>query len=193
MVEEGQRVSGPVDPRVRRSRQMLHEALERLLQSKSIEKISVGDIADEATLNRATFYDHYSDKFALLEGLVASRFQELLDRRGVVFHGSCLNALRRITLATCDYLASLPGVSCPNRGQMEKLFESAIIAVVRDTILCGIKGHPPENGMAPEMMAGILSGAIYGGAREWVRTPDRVAAEEIVESIVGAIGPMMAG
>jgi AcrR family transcriptional regulator len=192
MVEEVQEAPGSIDPRVRRTRQMLHDALERLLRAKSIEKISVGDIAEEATLNRATFYDHYSDKFALLEGLVASRFQELLDKRGVVFVGGCRSALKWITLATCDYLAGLPGSGCPDRGQMEKLFETAVIAVVRGTILSGIVDHPPANGLAPGMMAAILSGAIYGGAREWARALDRVPAEQIADALVEAIAPIMA-
>jgi AcrR family transcriptional regulator len=50
------------DPRVLRSRQMLIKALLKLLARKDFEDISVQEIADEATLNRATFYLHYPDK-----------------------------------------------------------------------------------------------------------------------------------
>lgn len=192
MIDDLPQTSGFVDPRVRRSRQMLHEALERLLASRSMEKISVSDIAEEASLNRATFYDHYPDKFALLEGLVASRFQELIDQRGVVFHGSCPEALRRIALATCDYLAGLPGGDCASRRQLEKNLESAIMSVVRRTILSGIRAHSPNNGLAPELVAATLSGAIYGGAREWVQTPNRVPADEIVNGLMMLIGPVLA-
>ena len=190
MVEEIPTATESVDPRVKRTRHMLHDALERLLESKSIEKISVGDIAGEATLNRATFYGHYRDKFALLEGLVASRFQNLLDKRGVVFHGGCSTALRRIILATCEYLAGLPGVDCPNRRQMEKNFESAIIAVVRRIILSGMQNHPSPNAMSRELVAATMSGAIYGGAREWIQTSNRVPVEEVVESIFLLVTPI---
>ncbi len=44
------------DPRVLRSRQMLMEALLRLLNRKEFDDLSVQEIADEAGLNRATFY-----------------------------------------------------------------------------------------------------------------------------------------
>src|ERR1700733_756686 len=54
------------DPRILRSRRMLMDGLARLLMKKEFEDISVQDIADEATLNRATFYLHYPDKNALL-------------------------------------------------------------------------------------------------------------------------------
>ena len=201
MVEGVEQREECLDPRIRRTRQMLHEALECLLETKSIDRISVGEIADRATLNRATFYDHYPDKFALLEGLVGSRFQALLDARGVVFHGSCPDALRRIILATCEYLGSLPRVPCPDRRQMEQYFEAAVLAVVRALLLRGLQTHAAELvhdpnlsaiGPSPELLAGTLSGAICGGAREWARSPERVPVAEFVESLFALISPIAA-
>ena len=60
------------DPRIRRTRQLLQGALQSLLLTRSFEEISVQEIAEAATVNRATFYDHYTDKFALLDALVGS-------------------------------------------------------------------------------------------------------------------------
>ena len=58
--------SGPrtesTDPRILRSRQMLMESLAKLLDRKEFDEISVQEIADEATLNRATFYLHYQTR-----------------------------------------------------------------------------------------------------------------------------------
>jgi AcrR family transcriptional regulator len=54
--------TGTTDPRILRSRRMLKDALARLLMKKEFEDVSVQEIADEATLNRATFYLHYSDR-----------------------------------------------------------------------------------------------------------------------------------
>ena len=54
-----------MDPRIRRTRQLLHRSLENLLKKKEFDKISIQDIAKGATVNRVTFYDHYPDKFAL--------------------------------------------------------------------------------------------------------------------------------
>ena len=69
------------DPRILRSRRMLMEALARLLTKKEFEDLSVQEIADEATLNRATFYLHYADKNALLQAMTESRFRDLIERR----------------------------------------------------------------------------------------------------------------
>lgn len=180
-----------LDPRIRRTRLLLQEALGRLLEAADFEKISVQEIAEAATVNRATFYDHYADKFALLECMVGTRFQELLARRGVAFDGGCSSALRAIVLGVCDYLAELPGLACGRQRQMEPHMESAVIAVVRAMLLKGLKQHPPANGVSPEMMATTVSWAVYGAAKEWVRTPERVESEEIVETVVGLVGPMM--
>ena len=96
-----------LDTRIRRTRHLIQEALQRLLEAKSFESKTVAEIADEATLNRATFYDHYSDKIALLECLVSTRFQELLVQRKVVFDSGCTQAIMGIALAMCDCLAGL--------------------------------------------------------------------------------------
>ena len=114
------------DPRILRSRQMLMEALLRLLTRKEFDDISIQEIADEATLNRATFYLHYPDKNALLQAMTAARFRDLIARRGLSFT-NCDGALRAIALGVCDYLAETTG--CPS--QLAKMpLEGSIIPVV---------------------------------------------------------------
>jgi len=182
-----------LDPRIRRTRLLLQQALEKLLETQEFEKISVQDIADAATVNRATFYDHYDDKFALLECLVGTRFHELLERRKVQFDGGCSTALTAIVLGVCDYLAGVPGLECERQRQMEPHMESAVIAVVRRMLLVGLQKHPPGGGVSAEMMATSLSWAIFGAAKEWLRTPNRCSSEEIAGTVVGLVGPMMMG
>src|ERR1700685_3914371 len=114
------------DRRILRSRQMLMEALRRLLNHKEFSDISVQEIADEATLNRATFYLHYADKNALLQAMMAARFRDLIARRGLSFT-DCEGALRAIGLGVCDYLAETTG--CPTQLARMPLGGSIIPAV----------------------------------------------------------------
>jgi AcrR family transcriptional regulator len=179
-----------LDPRIRRTRLLLQQALGKLLETKEFENISVQDITEAATLNRATFYDHYPDKFALLECMVATRFDELLAERGVSFDGTCPTALKAMVLGVCDYLASMPRVDCERQRQLEPHMESAVIAVVRRMILDGLKRHPVENGASPEIIAATVSWAIYGAAKEWVRTPQRCCSERIVDTIQALVSPI---
>jgi len=182
----------PTDPRIRRTRQLLQQALGQLLAGKEFEKISIQEIADAATVNRVTFYDHYSDKFALLDGMVAARFHDLLTQRGISFDGTCASALTGMVHAIIDFLTLTPGVACrAPQHQMEPHLESAIIGVVRDMLLHGLAQHPNPAGPSPELTAATLSWAMYGAVKEWLRTPGRCPADEIVPTIVGLLFPLM--
>lgn len=63
------------DARVRYTRRVIKESFLSLLREKPVNRITVKEVCQLAELNRATFYAHYSDCFALLESIE----QELLD------------------------------------------------------------------------------------------------------------------
>lgn len=63
------------DARIRYTQGVLKQALLSFLQEKPINKITVKEVCERAELNRATFYAHYSDCFALLESIE----NELID------------------------------------------------------------------------------------------------------------------
>ncbi|GGI12701.1 TetR/AcrR family transcriptional regulator [Gottfriedia solisilvae] len=56
-----------VDPRSIRTRRLLIEAFLRLTTKKDFKEITIKDITDEATVNRATFYSHFLDKYDLMD------------------------------------------------------------------------------------------------------------------------------
>jgi AcrR family transcriptional regulator len=180
-----------LDPRIRRTRELLQQALAKLLDSREFEKISVQDITDGATVNRATFYAHYPDKFALLECLVAGQFNTLLSERGVVFDGTCTSALSGIVLGLCDFLALRTSADCERQRQLEPHMESAVVAVIRKMLLSGLQQHPTGNGISPELQAATVSGAIYGAAKEWVLTPHRVPSEQIAATVLQLVTPIL--
>lgn len=63
------------DPRILRTRKLLRDALMSLLHEQRFDTITVQQIADRATINRATFYLHYADKHDLL----TQAMQDILD------------------------------------------------------------------------------------------------------------------
>jgi AcrR family transcriptional regulator len=174
------------DPRILRSRQMLMESLVRLLTHKEFDDISIQEIADEASLNRATFYLHYADKNALLQAMTAARFRDLIARRGLSFT-DCDGALRAIALGVCDYLAETTG--CPS--QLAKMpLEGSIIAAVEDIFQEGAAHHEIIPGTDPKLLATTAAWAIFGAAQRWYQTPDRIPAEEMAAKIEAMVKPI---
>ena len=185
-----EKLTGSVDPRVKRTHLLLRQALEKLLNEKDFDKISVQDITETATLNRATFYDHYPDKYALLECMVAHRFTDLLEARGVRFDGGCGSALRAMVLGVCDYLAKMPGQELKPEMRIEPHMEAAVISVVTRMILAGMEKHSPPSGVPSSMLAAILSWAIFGAAKDWVRNPERCPSEVMADQVMTLLGPL---
>jgi AcrR family transcriptional regulator len=174
------------DPRILRSRQMLMESLFRLLTRKEFDDISIQEIADEATLNRATFYLHYTDKNALLQAMTAARFRDLIARRGLSFT-DCDGALRAIALGVCDYLAETTG--CPS--QLARMpLEGSVIAAVEDMFEEGAAHHAMVPGTDPNLLATTAAWAIFGAAQRWYQTPDRIPAEEMAARIEAMVKPI---
>ena len=58
-----------LDARKRYTQMMLKQSFLKLLQQKPVNRITVKEVCALAQLNRATFYAHYSDCFALKESI----------------------------------------------------------------------------------------------------------------------------
>jgi AcrR family transcriptional regulator len=189
MTPETQSAGDTTDPRILRSRRMLMDALANLLTKKEFEQISVQEIADEATLNRATFYLHYQDKAALLQAMTETRFRGLIDRRGISFT-NCEGALRAIALGVCDYLTEV--TNCPVKGALLPL-EGSIIPVIEGMFKEGLERHGPAPGVDVALLATTAAWAVFGAARLWFQTPGRTPAEEMAAKIEAMVTPLFLG
>src|SRR5271155_2653855 len=189
MAEALQPCTEATDPRILRSRRMLMESLAKLLTKKEFEDISVQEIADEATLNRATFYLHFPDKSALLQAMSDVRFRDLIERRGISFT-NCDGALRAIALGVCDYLTEI--TSCPVKGSRIPL-EGSIIPVVEGMFKEGLAHHEMAPGVDAALLATTAAWAVFGAARRWFQTPNRIPAEEMAARIEAIVSPVLFG
>jgi AcrR family transcriptional regulator len=187
MAQTLQSATETTDPRILRSRRMLMESLAKLLTKKELEDISVQEIADEATLNRATFYIHYPDKNALLQAMTDARFRDLIERRAISFT-DCHGALRAIALGVCDYLAE--NASCPS--QLARIpLEGSIIPVIEGMFEEGISRHALAPSADAPLLATTAAWAVYGAARRWFQTPERIPAEEMAAKIETMVMPVI--
>ena len=115
-----------VDPRVKRTHQLLQQALQELSQEKCFASITVQDIAERATLNRATFYAHFEDKYELLDSIVREKFQQEVASKLPPGSRWGVNTLRVLIEAVFDFLREVQSRRQPTDTQFEPLVERAV-------------------------------------------------------------------
>jgi len=179
-----------VDPRIKRTRQLLQQALMELMAEKSFQAITVQDIAERATVNRVTFYAHFEDKYALLEYNIREIFKQRL--RNQVPEGSHFTSanLAQIILTVCQFLAEMGHHCPPPHGQFEPLMEKQIKAELYEVLhawLAEMSSGKAERRPTPEQAAMVTSWAIYGAAVQWSQKDRPEPAGEFVQQVLPLI------
>lgn len=96
--------SKSIDPRIVRTKQLLVDAFLKISREKKLSQITVKDITDIATLNRATFYAHFTDKEDLLDyTLSVTILKDLNDNLSI---SNVINekVLRNIFISIASYI-----------------------------------------------------------------------------------------
>lgn len=168
------------DPRVKRTRQLLQKTLTDLMHEKSFEDISVQEIAARAEVNRATFYDHFEDKFALLKSLLYEEFQTRLNTKLPAKPDFNEENLRQLTLVVCEFLIDFTRRTAHQRGTclsvppIEPLLQSHIHSVILGWI------HTSN----AETIAMVTSWAIFGSAFRWSQNHRKMTAVQMADQIL---------
>ena len=181
------------DPRVRRTRQLLQDALRKLLEQKQLDEILVQDIAEAATVNRATFYDHYTDKFDLFNALIGSDFEKLLEARNVCLDGNCSSGLNALVHTVSDFLREVhkDKAVCVRRASSGPLVDAATTLAIRKIVLEGLEKQKRRFSVPREVVAATVGGAIYNAVKESLSRTKQESEEEAIGSIVQLILPLL--
>ena len=178
-----------IDPRIIRTRKLLLDAFMVLLAEKDFEAITVQDIAARATVNRATFYAHFVDKYAMVDELTREGFTQMLRQRMATPAVSFEDQLRHLMLAVCDYLQLLH-THCKNGPLFDSLAEVQIKAQLRELVRAAmLERSVPRTSSDPrlELLTTLVSWAIFGAALEWSQRPGGQPAEAFVEEALPLI------
>lgn len=192
MLEKTREGTKKLDPRVRRTRQWLVEALNVLMSEKSFQAITVRDITERAQVNRVTFYAHFEDKEALLEYSIREMFRKTLRAQlpeGAPFSSDNLAQLVR---TVCVFLTEVTGHCPPPHRHLEPLMEKQIKAALYEVLLAWRAAMPAPGTTGPttpELAAMVTSWAIYGAAVQWSQQAQRAQVEQFAREVVGLILP----
>ncbi len=169
-----------VDPRVKRTRGMLRTAFMELLGEKSFEDVSVADVTERAGVNRATFYDHYTDKYGLLEDVIGEDFRGILFKRMEGTGGTCQEGIKQLILGVCDFLTDLGSRCQKARALFGPIVESKVKGMVRGFLLETLQRKNPGVPLADlELKATMASWGIYGAAIEWSCNPEQKTDKDV--------------
>jgi AcrR family transcriptional regulator len=168
-----------LDPRVKRTRNLILQAFGDLLTEKGFEAISVQDVTDKAEINRATFYAHFQDKYALLDYTVAQWFRKEIEKRMLDACHYTPENLRSLILAVCEFLSHLHSECAQPHPQFESLVEGTIKKKIFELLshwLEQSKSHIPT-----EIPSTVATWAIYGLASLYSHNKKRPALDTFVE------------
>ncbi len=119
-----------LDPRVRRTRQSVLQAFTEMVDRKGFQATSVKDITEQAGINRATFYAHFPDKFALLQHSIDQEFRQEVEKRMLNGCQFSNHNLLELIVAVCEYVANTHA-RCPTS---EENFQSLVETQVRTQV-----------------------------------------------------------
>ncbi|HYE12583.1 MAG TPA: TetR/AcrR family transcriptional regulator [Patescibacteria group bacterium] len=186
------------DPRVTRTRNLILNAFLTLVEEKSFEAITVKDIAERATVNRATFYDHFVDKYALLEYVVSEAFMDIVSSRLQPKTELTEETARGLILSMCDYQEAINGQCKQKYSSIAALVENKLQLQLQDIVITMLENTTAFAGTERkklELVAAMISCSIYGAANHWYTsgksTNASSAAEEILPFVISGVKAAM--
>src|SRR5471030_1934369 len=162
----------PDDPRVLRTRQLIKEAFSILLQKKGFDAITIKDIAQKAAINRATFYAHYEDKYALLEEIIEQAFHKMFPEQVMYAQEFTEEICNELILMTYNYIVTFYKTCRMDSKSIATLVDEKIRNMLKQMIesifLKGNTFHTEDN-LNIKIISAMTCSAIYSGAYSWFK------------------------
>ena len=178
-----------LDPRVKRTRSLLEQAFMDLIQEKGFQAVTVQDITERAGVNRATFYAHFADKYALLDYRIRQGFLEEIDKRMLNACHLTRDNLRNLIVAICEFTRNINAHCKPAQAQFESLVEAQVKSVMHELLMKWLE--QVKLTVPPETAATASSAAIYGLALQWSHAKQPKPADEFAAEVLPLVAPIL--
>lgn len=163
----------------RRTKHLFKDALMRLLETESFACISVKDIVQTAEYNRTTFYNHYYDKYDLLDDLT----QDLLDGLAAAikisfkdYHQSQRMSMKAAEITIFDYVyQNRHAISLCLQNDVQKKIALKSLDTIYQTLVAtwNLKSNSSEKQLSSDarLFTYTLAGTLHGWIIENFTTP----------------------
>ncbi|MGE7840472.1 TetR/AcrR family transcriptional regulator [Lysinibacillus sp. NPDC093712] len=176
-----------IDPRILRTKRLIMDAFLQLAIEKEFKDITIKDITLRATVNRATFYYHFNDKYDLLEKvLIEDVLKEVLKNVGeqeALSEGSLHNILLSLiifqtglaTQCSRSYEAFTPKIETIVKQELGRIFKELL------------KGkYPNWTDEKLDLQSIMISWTLFGISMRYVQNNEQ-PSEDMIESIIKAL------
>src|SRR5258706_10269950 len=178
MLSNPKEMEEKLDPRLKRNRSLILRSFESILTEKGFESISVQDETDKAEVNRATFYAHFHDKYALLDYSIRQMFMHEIEKRTLNACHYTPDNLRNLILAVCEFLSNMHSECAQPHQQFESLVEGTIKKIIFDLLSYWLK--QTNSKISTDIPATVATWAIYGLASHYSHMKKRPTLEKFV-------------
>lgn len=160
---------------------LLAESFKELTLKQPIEKITIKEITDRAGVIRPTFYNHFQDKYELLEWIISTQLlkpvEPLLENDMVT---------EALVLLFTNIKKEKEFYVRVSRLDGQNSFESTVKACVKKTLLNVLResstGRQPKYAwLTPELIAEYCSQSMCCIVLTWIRSGMTVSPKELAE------------
>ena len=160
---------------------LLAESFKELTLKQPIEKITIKEITDKAGVIRPTFYNHFSDKYNLLEWILV---QDILIPVQPLVENGMINEAMLLIFYNAEKQKEFFMHVCRMEGQnsFRDMVEKGIQALLGGMIEEKMKGKTPKNKwLTPERIAAYYSQSMTYIVITWIESGMEISPEELME------------
>lgn len=173
------------DRRIKYTKMVLKQGIVNLLKDKPISKITVKEICEEADINRATFYAHYSDQYDLLKQIeieLMTDINQYLDN--ISFHDN-ESELFQMMYKIFDYIndnSELCSVLLGENGDSE--FQKDVMSILQKQFISEWTSKKTIQTIDAEYIYSYTIIGCIGLIHMWLKDGMKKSAREMAELLI---------
>lgn len=161
--------------------ELLAESFKELACIQPIEKITIKEITDKAGVIRPTFYNHFQDKYELLEWII---MKEVLEPMRPLVQAGMLD--EALTLVFTSLERDKEFYMKASRLEGQNSFESIVRDCISKVLLEVMKDHsmfrtPKNRWITPEHIAEYYAQSMCYIVMTWIKSNMAIPPKEMVE------------
>ena len=160
------------------------DAIIQLSMKKEFKDITIKDITDEATVNRATFYSHFTDKYQLLDTVLAENLMSRIFNEIQLYDEFSEETISKIFLSITAFQSELSSQCQRSYDAFKSTIEAKLKAQLEDLFFrLFMKNHSQENTETLRIASVMLSWGIYGATVDWQHNSQLTAEQYIAKAL----------